>query len=183
MPSTSTWTARRLGQFVGAAEYGGERLDVASQLGQPRFGLSGYQLQVELASASTRSTSTRAGGAPRSPANGRPPPRWASLPSPTARPPRPVANRSCLGPVHGRQMARASTAKRRVAYMSGHRHRRSMCAGSGGSTARARGQPNRSSGANSANGPCTQYDASNRAVAYGTITGRPSICAPKAPGR
>ena len=35
---------------MGAAEYGGERLDVASQLGQPRFGLSGDQLQVELAS-------------------------------------------------------------------------------------------------------------------------------------
>src|SRR4051794_32696258 len=37
------------GQFVGAADYGGERPDVASQLGQPRFGLSGYQMQVELA--------------------------------------------------------------------------------------------------------------------------------------
>jgi hypothetical protein len=37
------------GHFLGAAEYGGERPDVAAQLGQPRFALSGYLLQIEVA--------------------------------------------------------------------------------------------------------------------------------------
>ena len=37
------------GYFLGAAEYGGERADVAAQLGQPRFALSGYLMQVEVA--------------------------------------------------------------------------------------------------------------------------------------
>jgi hypothetical protein len=36
------------GTFLGAASYGEERLDVAAQLGQPRFGLSGYSLQIEI---------------------------------------------------------------------------------------------------------------------------------------
>jgi len=36
------------GTFLGAANYGEERLDVAAQLGQPRFGLSGYSLQIEI---------------------------------------------------------------------------------------------------------------------------------------
>src|SRR5579883_264453 len=36
------------GYFLGAAEYGGDRPDVATQLGQPRYGPSGYQLQVEV---------------------------------------------------------------------------------------------------------------------------------------
>lgn len=36
------------GYFLGAANYGEERLDVAQQLGQPRFGLAGYSLQVEV---------------------------------------------------------------------------------------------------------------------------------------
>jgi len=36
------------GTFLGAANYGEERLDVASELGQPRFGLSGYSLQIEI---------------------------------------------------------------------------------------------------------------------------------------
>jgi hypothetical protein len=37
------------GVFMGAATYGDERPDVAQQLGQPRFALSGYQLQIEVA--------------------------------------------------------------------------------------------------------------------------------------
>ncbi|HEY7067935.1 MAG TPA: hypothetical protein VII06_41170 [Chloroflexota bacterium] len=37
------------GYLVGTAEYGGDRPDVADRLGQPRFGLSGYLLQVEVA--------------------------------------------------------------------------------------------------------------------------------------
>ncbi len=36
------------GYFLGAATYGEEREDVADQLGQPRFALSGYTLQVEV---------------------------------------------------------------------------------------------------------------------------------------
>ncbi len=36
------------GAFLGAANYGEERLDVAAQLGQPRFGLSGYSLEIEI---------------------------------------------------------------------------------------------------------------------------------------
>src|SRR5207248_4628178 len=40
------------GAFLGAANYGEERLDVAAQLGQPRFGLSGYSLQVEIPAGS-----------------------------------------------------------------------------------------------------------------------------------
>ena len=37
-----------VGHFLGAAIFGEERLDVAEQLGQPRFALSGYSLQVEV---------------------------------------------------------------------------------------------------------------------------------------
>src|SRR5712692_10182953 len=36
------------GRLLGLATYGAERLDVAQQLGEPRFGLSGYELQVEV---------------------------------------------------------------------------------------------------------------------------------------
>jgi hypothetical protein len=37
-----------VGHFLGAATYGEERLDVAEQLGQPRFALSGFSVQVEV---------------------------------------------------------------------------------------------------------------------------------------
>ena len=161
-----------LGQFLGAAEYGGERLDVASQLGQPRFGLSGYQLQVELAGGEhTLYVYARRRGAAE--------PRQWSAPAtvgilavadgtPTSAGRQTVMPGACARAPDGACLNRPSGVSPTCQVIDTD----GQCVPTPRRTARARGATQPSlPGANSANGPCTQYDASNRCLAYANTNG------------
>jgi hypothetical protein len=155
------------GHFVGAAEYGGERADVATQLGQPRFGLSGYSLQVEVAPGEhTLYVYARRAGAAE--------PRVWSAPatvavtasadgSPTSAGRQPVVPGGCGRAPDGTCLNRPSGAAPTCALIDTD----SQCLPTPvGALPGLVGQSNRPPAENPSAGPCTQYDASNRCTAY-----------------
>jgi len=155
------------GQFVGAAEYGGERSDVASQLGQPRFGLSGYQLQVELAAGEhTLYVYARRRGTAE--------PRQWSAPAtvgilaiadgaPTSAGRQPVQPGTCARAPDGACLNRPTGAPPTCQLIDTD----GQCMPTPpGTLPGLVGQSNRPPTDNPANGACTRYDASNRCLSY-----------------
>lgn len=159
------------GHFLGAAEYGGERADVAAQLGQPRFGLSGYLLQVEVAPGEhTLYVYARRQGAAE-------PPVWSAPATvgivaiadgtPTSAGRQPVLPGGCARAPDGTCLNRPSGAAPTCGLIDAD----GQCLPTPvGALPGLVGQSNRPPADNPSAGPCTQYDASNRCTAYANNT-------------
>jgi hypothetical protein len=159
------------GYFLGAAEYGGERPDVAAQLGQPRFGLSGYLLQVEVAPGEhTLYVYARRQGTAE--------PRVWSAPAtvgvvaiadgtPTSAGRQPVLPGACARAPDGSCLNRPSGASPTCPLIDTD----GQCLPTpAGALPGLVGQSNRPPADNPSVGPCTQYDASNHCIAYANNT-------------
>ena len=155
------------GYFLGSAEYGGERPDVAAQLGQPRFGLSGFLLQVEVAPGehTLYVYARRRGGAE---------PRVWSVPAsvgivaapegaPTTVGRQPVLPGACARAPDGTCLNRPSGPSPTCQVIDAD----GQCLPTPpGTLPGVVGQHNRSPGDDPPPGLCTQYDASNRCLTY-----------------
>jgi hypothetical protein len=159
------------GAFLGAAEYGAERLDVAAQYGQPRFGLSGYLLQVEVAPGEhTLYVYARRRGSGE-------PGVWSAPATvdvlaiadgtPTSGGRQPVLPGACARAPDGTCLNRPSGTSPTCPLLEAD----GQCAATtAGTVPGVVGQSSRPPAENPAAGPCIRYDGSNRCIAYANST-------------